>query len=387
MQGGRSPDVALTRNRCVRCNFTLLHLTRKSEALIMSSSKSSGKGANLEATNPEEFHRLLTKFRDTMAKTCKPLPDEPDFFTNESILTDFLRARKYKLDDAVEMLTAAVEWRREYQPLKVDCHYCHDQPGFHCIRQVGHDKYGRPILYACFAQAFATKNHSADTILHCVQMLENARRSFKHSATQVVFIIDCMTLPCCNPNLGKKMASVFSNYYPERLGVAVIVNHKSIFQSIWRAIRKFLDPVTARKVVFLKNKPSQKPSSNPEKKSKSLSEGLREFCDEATAQWLETEIQMNRAINENQMRFWEKPSGDAHDPRGTEAYVKEFIECRKPPNGFMPHPNIVDMLNGKLASGYPVHLRSGGAGDKVDPEQMKEYGIESVDADDDEDED
>lgn len=48
-------------------------------------------------------------------------------------LTDFLRARKYKLDDAVEMLTAAVEWRREYQPLQVDCHYCHDQPGFHCI--------------------------------------------------------------------------------------------------------------------------------------------------------------------------------------------------------------------------------------------------------------
>nr|CDS20754.1 retinaldehyde binding protein [Echinococcus granulosus] len=353
----------------------------------MSSSKSSAKATNLEVTNPEEFHRLLTKFRETMVKNCKPLPDEPDFFVDDIIMTDFLRARKYKLDEAVAMLTSAVEWRREYQPLKADCQYCHDQPGYHCIRQVGHDKIGRPILYACFAQAFATKNHSVDTIMHCVQMLENARHSFKQSATQVVFIIDCMTLPCCNPNLGKKMASVFSNYYPERLGAAVIVNHKAIFQSIWRTIRKFLDPVTARKVIFLKQKTSQKHSSNPEKKSKRLSEGLRELCDEATAQWLETEIQMNREINENQMRFWEKPSGGAHDPRGTEAFVREFIDCGNPPNGFMPHPNIVDMVCGKLAPGYPVHLRKGGAGDKFDKEQMKEYGIDSVDADDDEDED
>lgn len=51
----------------------------------MMSSKSSGKSANLESTDPEEFHRLLTKFRDTMAKKCKPLPDEPDFSTNESM--------------------------------------------------------------------------------------------------------------------------------------------------------------------------------------------------------------------------------------------------------------------------------------------------------------
>ncbi|VDD81052.1 unnamed protein product [Mesocestoides corti] len=367
----------------------------------------SSAGANFEATNPEEFKKMITTFRETMVKKCKPLPGDPDYFTSDLILTDFLRARKYKLDAAIEMLTAAVEWRRQYQPLKVDCQFCHEKPGFHCIRQIGHDKFGRPAHYACFAQASATRNHADDTIAHCVQLLENARLTFKQSATQVVFIFDCtgkctsarylltpthslladykehfgyvggttlkgMTLPCCNPNLGKKVMHVFANYYPERLGAAIIVNHKSIFQSIWRAIKKFLDPVTANKMMFLKDK--------------QVASGLRDYFDEATAKWLETEIALNRDITEAQLRFWEKPSSriSDHDPRGSPAYIKEFIDTT-PPNGYKPHPNITDLQTGKLAAGYQVQLKPTKGQDKIDKNQLFEYGIDSEDVVDDSD--
>lgn len=194
-----------------------------------------------------------------------------------------------------------------------------------------------------------------------------------------------MTLPCCNPNLGKKVSHIFADFYPERLGSAVIVNHKSIFYSIWKAIRKFLDPVTAKKVVFLKNPKKHSSSSSSSKKERNLSEGLREFCDEETAQWLETEIRLNQNITETQMRFWEKPSSSVHDPRGTDTFIREFVECKPAPNNFMPHPNITDLLSGKLPSGYPVHLRSGD--NKIDAKQLKEYGIESGDMDAEEDDD
>lgn len=189
-----------------------------------------------------------------------------------------------------------------------------------------------------------------------------------------------MTLPCCNPNLGKKVMHIFADFYPERLGKAVIVNHKAIFQSIWKAIKKFLDPVTASKVVFLKNSSSSSSSSS---KKKSLGEGLREFCDDSTAQWLETEIRANQDMTEAQMRFWEKPSAvDAHDPRGTEAFIREFVETKNPPNGFQPHPNITDLARGKIPCGLPVQIRQSGGGAEahmeIDERELKEYGIDSI---------
>lgn len=181
-----------------------------------------------------------------------------------------------------------------------------------------------------------------------------------------------MTLPCCNPNLGKKVMHVFADFYPERLGKAIIVNYKSIFKRIWSAIKSFLDPVTASKIMFLKTK--KKPTSRS--KTKMLGEGLREICDEATAKWLEEEIMANKEITEAQMRFWENPSGNTHDPRGTEAYLKEYVDCETAPNGFMPHPNIVDFKAGKLKKGYAVKIR-GEKGEKFDSKTMEEYGIDA----------
>lgn len=251
--------------------------------------------------------------------------------------------------------------------------------------------------------------------MHCVQMLENVRRSFKGNASKLVMVIDCtgrfvsqiltalnfeypmevinvnftptmlsgaffvfqisgMTLPCCNPKLGKKVMHVFADFYPERLGKAVVVNHHAIFQQIWRAIKKFLDPVTASKMTFIKQK--------------KLSEGLREFCDESTAKWLETEILINKEITEAQLRFWEKPPSGAHDPRGTDEYIRDYVECKTPPNGFEPHPNIVDMKKGKLKIGYPVQIRNSSHATvrKADAKQIEEYGLdEAIEGDEDSD--
>ncbi|KAM7533654.1 hypothetical protein Aperf_G00000122501 [Anoplocephala perfoliata] len=324
----------------------------------------SAKNDDLETNNPEEFQKLKGQFKDAIKNKCKPLPDEPDFFTNDTILTEFLRARKYNLNAAVAMLTDAVEWRRGYHPLKVDCRYCHENPGFHSMRQIGFDKSGCPIVYSCFSQASATGLSSDDTVLHCVQVLENVRRSFKGAATQLIIVFDCtgMTLPCCNPYLGKQVMNVFSNYYPERLGKILVVNYMTIFQQVWYAVKQFLDPVTASKMTFIQ----------PDK----LKEELREICNESTADWLETEIQLNKNITEAQLRFWEKPSGGVHDPRGTDEYIKDYVECKAPPNGFEPHPNIVDIQKGTLEKGRRVELTS--STPEVSAEQMKKYGLSAT---------
>ncbi|VDL94584.1 unnamed protein product [Schistocephalus solidus] len=295
--------------------------------------------------DPKQFKELIDQLRSKMIKECKPLPNEPDFFTSEATLIDYLRARKYDLHAAFKMLKATVEWRRTYKPLE---------------RQIGHDKTGRPALYACFAQASTSKNTGEDTIAHCVQMLENTQKTLKGSATTWVFVFDCtgMTLPCCNPKLGQQVMHVFANYYPERLGQAIIINHAKVFHSIWKGIRKFLDPVTANKMVLLKKD--------------QISEGLKERFDEDTAKWLEVEIECNREITEEQMRFWEKPERSSHDPRGSPAYVREYIATYTPTSAYQPHPNIIDLQTGKLAQKIAIQKVNHKA-EKIDP---KEYGIE-----------
>ncbi|VDP50439.1 unnamed protein product [Schistosoma margrebowiei] len=51
----------------------------------------------------------------------------------EKRLTRFLVARNYVVEDAFKQLKTAVKWRREYQPLTIQCKWCHETPGFHSV--------------------------------------------------------------------------------------------------------------------------------------------------------------------------------------------------------------------------------------------------------------
>jgi len=48
-------------------------------------------------------------------------------------LLRFLKARQWNVQDAEKQLKETVAWRREMDPLHVDCRWCHERPGYHCI--------------------------------------------------------------------------------------------------------------------------------------------------------------------------------------------------------------------------------------------------------------
>ena len=152
-----------------------------------------------------------------------------------------------------------------------------------------------------------------------------------------------MTLPACNPKIGYGMTQILSNYYPERLGLVICVNHSAIFQGIFNAIKVFVQPNTVAKCQLVRSK-------------KKYTECFKKYFSDELTTWLLQEIKANKRdpMSEKQRSFWSDidPEVD-HDPRGTPSYMTEYVDtfdsCRgSGKQKHKPHPNIVDVKQGRL---------------------------------------
>lgn len=151
----------------------------------------------------------------------------------------------------------------------------------------------------------------------------------------------------CNPKLGHGVTQVMSSHYPECLGLVICINHNPVFQGVYKAIKVFLDPNTAAKVVLVGNK------------KKRLELFNKRFPPELT-DWLTQEIKLNKQepIPESQTQFWLPPEvAEAHDPRGCPSYIREHIlPLQEPMPGAAsvarqkPHPNILAYFHQDTAS-------------------------------------
>ena len=60
-----------------------------------------------------------------------------------------------------------------------------------------------------------------------------------------------------NIKLSKEIINIMQNMYPERLGMGFILNPPLPFWVLWQVVGAFLDPVTNRKVQFIRKKKDQ----------------------------------------------------------------------------------------------------------------------------------
>lgn len=325
--------------------------------------------------------KLMQELMDRMAGV-EPLAGEEDFFTSSQTLMRFLKARDWKVKDAEKLLKAAVEWRRKTKPLESDCRWCHEKPGYHCLRQVGFDEMGRPVFYSSFSQAAVRNNSVEDSLAHLTYLIENAKRTMRPGVMSWVLIIDCtgMSLPACNPKLGYGVTQVMSNFYPERLGLVICVNTNRVFQGVWKAIKVFLHPNTVSKMHLVRSK-------------KRIRELFERLFSEELSEWLREEMTVNkqRPLPKAQRQFWVEPQKGVHDPRGAPSYVRDWVEPYGREGGSVPggslhrpHPNMIDHVQGKLKG---ISLENDAYGDSDGAMATPpETNGDGSDVDDDEDE-
>ncbi|OUM59368.1 hypothetical protein PIROE2DRAFT_21250 [Piromyces sp. E2] len=179
--------------------------------------------------------------------------DEPD-----SVALRFLRARKWNVNRAVKMTTACLQWRIEWNVralLEVGEQGIDDdvfKTGKAFI--FGKDKEDRPLSIV------RVRFHNKNTVplfeseKLTMFLLETGRLSIKPPVEMCSIVFDMTDFSMTNMDYPyvKFVLHCLQNYYPECLGVCLIVNAPWIFNGCWKIIKPLLDPVVSSKVHFVK---------------------------------------------------------------------------------------------------------------------------------------
>ncbi|KAJ2608254.1 hypothetical protein H4S08_004517 [Coemansia sp. RSA 1365] len=179
------------------------------------------------------------------------LCDHPDV-----LLLRFLRARKWNVDDALQMLLACLHWRLNEE---LDCiiwngesslNYSLMQRGIGYIYKT--DRLGQPVLYIPVRAIDPTAQPQEQMIEYTIYLMEVARIMLHPPAEKVCLIFDTTDMSMSNMDWTyfKTFLHYLEHYYPECLGLVIIYNASWVFYSLWKLISPMLDPVVASKVHF-----------------------------------------------------------------------------------------------------------------------------------------
>jgi len=179
--------------------------------------------------------------------------DEPD-----SVALRFLRARKWNVKKAIIMTTACLQWRCEWnvRALLEIGEQGIDEDVFKSGKAFifGRDKENRPLSFV------RARNHNKNTVplfeseKFTLFLLETGRLSIKPPVEMCSIVFDMTDFSMNNMDYPyvKFVLHCLQNYYPECLGVCLIVNAPWIFNGCWKVIKPLLDPVVSSKVHFIK---------------------------------------------------------------------------------------------------------------------------------------
>lgn len=244
------------------------------------------------------------------------LNEEANKQVDAAFLQRYLRAEKGNVDSAAKRVHQTLAWREEHvNKGHLICHACQSSHHSHYMHTVGISKAGMPVIYSCFALAanFSTK----DNVRHMVHTFEHAISLMRNGVEKWIWIADFsgFGISHCNPSIALAANTLFSTYYPERLGTFVLLGTPRIFGSLFSAIKPHLDPVTATKLDFIPKKPQE------------MSEKLGQYLDDSLLQWVLEEVEENAAKGiqkrkKSRKEAWTERDFQKHNPIGTPAFAE-----------------------------------------------------------------
>ncbi|KAJ5794287.1 hypothetical protein N7457_000886 [Penicillium paradoxum] len=197
----------------------------------------------------------------------------------DSLLLRFLRARKWNVGKAFEMLTANILWRREAdvdneivpwgeryaleQSRSMKASPKEKKAGADFINQLkagksflhGVDRDGRPVIYIR-VKIHKPGDQSEEALERfIIHVIESTRLIVVPPVATGTIVFDMTGFGLSNMDFPpvKFIIRCFEANYPECLGLLLIHNAPWIFSGIWKLIHGLMDPVVASKVHFTRS--------------------------------------------------------------------------------------------------------------------------------------
>ncbi|KAJ2703918.1 hypothetical protein FB645_003684 [Coemansia sp. IMI 203386] len=180
------------------------------------------------------------------------LCDHPDV-----LLLRFLRARKWHVDDALDMLLKCLRWRIDEEldrvvwegegPLNLGLM----RRGIGATHKT--DRIGQPVLHIPVKLNDPKAQPTEHMIDYTVYLMELARVVLYPPTEKVCLVFDTTDMSLSNMDwtFFRTYLHYLEHYYPECLGLVLIYNASWVFNGLWKLIRPLLDPVVASKVHFV----------------------------------------------------------------------------------------------------------------------------------------
>ncbi|CAF3368744.1 unnamed protein product [Rotaria sp. Silwood2] len=174
-------------------------------------------------------------------------------------LLRWLRARKWNVSYAVQFMVDTLKWRHEwgFRSLmeKGEIDLIKEKCASGKIYSMGKDKAGRPITYVHAKEHIKGQYPLQATERLIIFFIETARLLIEPPVEEGTIVIDMLNVGLQNLDYQyiKFMINIVQNYYPECLGIALVVNAPWTFNTVWSVIKPWLDPVVASKIHFLRS--------------------------------------------------------------------------------------------------------------------------------------
>ncbi|CAH9077909.1 unnamed protein product [Cuscuta europaea] len=189
-----------------------------------------------------------------------PLSERNLHYCTDACLKRYLLARRSNVDKAKKMLEETLKWRSAFKPEEIRWHeVAMEGETGKLFRASFHDRFGRTVLI--LRPGMQNTTSIENQMKHLVYLIENAILNLPEGQEQMAWLIDFTGWSITN-NVPLKTArdsiNILQNHYPERLAVALLFNPPRIFETFWKIVKFFLDPITSQKVKFVypKNKDS-----------------------------------------------------------------------------------------------------------------------------------
>ncbi|KJA26316.1 hypothetical protein HYPSUDRAFT_181095 [Hypholoma sublateritium FD-334 SS-4] len=212
--------------------------------------------ATLPDSEQKMYNEVLEYFTKSEPEYALPnekdgkLTDDEKFWLSRECLLRYLRASKWKVVTAVQRLEATLIWRREFGIYDL-VNANHVEPEAVTGKEIlfGYDKTGKPAFYM-----IPSRQNTSDAtrqIQFAVWMLERGVDLMEPGVENLALLINFGDRGK-NPALTTAYAvlSILQNHYPERLGLACIINVPFLVNAFFKVVMPLVDPITRQKVKF-----------------------------------------------------------------------------------------------------------------------------------------